>query len=816
LLISLECKQIGTLGRTRARFMPDPKNKNCIQTMAFKNSLDATQILPLTRLDHCCAQSDDETRIQFCIQRLMSFDKLNQPTKKTTRKLVKSYSIIRRKCKHGDIAQVDSACVCKCHSGYSGKYCKKRIKNRRKIKGVKECVNGNTVAKARKSRKMKLKCQCLNGWRGKKCNVKIKNMNRYRVETIPPDVLADVDHHVNLNQAQFIHPTKPPVKKTEIQKKNNFEQNAEDIKKEFQHDTLIIRPPVVMRTFESPKRTKVVNQMTASFDISRVKPTPEGAGIRSNDYIGQAVMDSHRRANFEAEGSSFKPLVNRHQRLYKENNEFQHECASKSNLIFSQCWKILRDELGQFVKQLVPCQVNCSPMSPTSELSPSKLKSHDSTTLAPDVLIVEKIDMEYLSKIVDQDSEDSSSVDFAGDYPTNQPPCDENNCIIVTAPDVTKRTTTSTTPPKTTSTKIFTLTSTSTTTTTTTTLSTTKSTTTTATTSTTTTTTTTTRTTTTVATTTSTTSTTSTQRSTTSTTTTLTTLPMTSSSSIPKTLRKQINHNTAYDTSLDDVIDSQHIHYEMATLPKTRTVPFNPPTPTPQTTIKQALKSHGEWQNLNYLMKTRRYSEDYCRHGRPEIKKNSKSGEKWLRCKCSEGYFGHQCNRRVNHCADYYQTNHERACEHSCRSLPTKYECYCANGYQLEANGRDCSLGNDFYKLLMGKKSSREESSYKPAQTQKSTSSYSDSYRRSSSGFRRPNKNSYPYRNSNSYYQQNRGYRGRGQQNQGWRSNQRTVDDQYQNQGYGRRWNNSRSNKREYYRQRTSSGKVFLTSRQIY
>ena len=51
--------------------------------MALKNSLDATQILPLTRLDHCCAQSDDETRIQFCIQRLMSFDKLNRKFKST-------------------------------------------------------------------------------------------------------------------------------------------------------------------------------------------------------------------------------------------------------------------------------------------------------------------------------------------------------------------------------------------------------------------------------------------------------------------------------------------------------------------------------------------------------------------------------------------------------------------------------------------------------------------------------------------------------------------------------------------------------------
>ena len=50
--------------------------------MALKNSLDATQILPLTRLDHCCAQSDDETRIQFCIQRLMSFDKLNRKYRK--------------------------------------------------------------------------------------------------------------------------------------------------------------------------------------------------------------------------------------------------------------------------------------------------------------------------------------------------------------------------------------------------------------------------------------------------------------------------------------------------------------------------------------------------------------------------------------------------------------------------------------------------------------------------------------------------------------------------------------------------------------
>ena len=51
-------------------------------------------------------------------------------------------------------------------------------------KGVKECVNGNTVVKARKNRKMKLKCECLNGWRGKKCNVKIKNMNKYRIVMI--------------------------------------------------------------------------------------------------------------------------------------------------------------------------------------------------------------------------------------------------------------------------------------------------------------------------------------------------------------------------------------------------------------------------------------------------------------------------------------------------------------------------------------------------------------------------------------------------------------------------------------------------------
>ena len=72
-----------------------------------------------------------------------------------------------------------------------------------------------------------------------------------------------------------------------------------------------------MRTIESQKRTKVVNQMTASFVISQVKPTPEGAGIRSNAYSRPEAVDSHRRANFEAEGSSFKPLVNHHQRLYK-------------------------------------------------------------------------------------------------------------------------------------------------------------------------------------------------------------------------------------------------------------------------------------------------------------------------------------------------------------------------------------------------------------------------------------------------------------------------------------------------------------------
>ena len=139
-----------------------------------------------------------------------------------------------------------------------------------------------------------------------------------RVETIPPDVLADVDHHVNLKQAQFLQPTKsPPVRQTENQKNNIFEQNYEDVEKESQHDTLIIRPPVVMRTIETQKRTQVVNQMTASFVISQVKPTPEGAGIRSNAYSRQEAVESHRRANFEAEGSSFKPLVNHHQRLYK-------------------------------------------------------------------------------------------------------------------------------------------------------------------------------------------------------------------------------------------------------------------------------------------------------------------------------------------------------------------------------------------------------------------------------------------------------------------------------------------------------------------
>ena len=138
-----------------------------------------------------------------------------------------------------------------------------------------------------------------------------------RVETIPPDVLADVDHHVNLKQAHFLQPTKPPptTRQTENQKNNIFGQN--DIEKESQHDTLIIRPPVVMRTIESQKRTKVVNQMTASFVISQVKPTPEGAGIRSNAYSRSEAVESHRRANFEAEGSSFKPLVNHHQRLYK-------------------------------------------------------------------------------------------------------------------------------------------------------------------------------------------------------------------------------------------------------------------------------------------------------------------------------------------------------------------------------------------------------------------------------------------------------------------------------------------------------------------
>ena len=127
-------------------------------------------------------------------------------------------------------------------------------------------------------------------------------------------MLADVDRHVNLKQAQFLQPTKPPVKQTDSHN-SVFDPNDENAEKEPQHDKLIIHPPVVIRTKES--RTKVVNQMTASFIISPVKPTPESASIRSNAYNRQEVVDGHRRANFEAEGSSFKPLVNHHQRLYK-------------------------------------------------------------------------------------------------------------------------------------------------------------------------------------------------------------------------------------------------------------------------------------------------------------------------------------------------------------------------------------------------------------------------------------------------------------------------------------------------------------------
>ena len=119
-----------------------------------------------------------------------------------------------------------------------------------------------------------------------------------------------------MKKAQFLRPTKPPVKPTENQN-SIFDPNDEKELVGPQHDKLIIRPPVMIRTKES--RTKVINQMTASFIISPVKPTPEGAhhGVRSNAYTHQEAVDGHRRANFEAEGSSFKPLVNHHQRLYK-------------------------------------------------------------------------------------------------------------------------------------------------------------------------------------------------------------------------------------------------------------------------------------------------------------------------------------------------------------------------------------------------------------------------------------------------------------------------------------------------------------------
>ncbi|XP_051558051.1 protein Z, vitamin K-dependent plasma glycoprotein b [Myxocyprinus asiaticus] len=55
-------------------------------------------------------------------------------------------------------------------------------------------------------------------------------------------------------------------------------------------------------------------------------------------------------------------------------------------------------------------------------------------------------------------------------------------------------------------------------------------------------------------------------------------------------------------------------------------------------------------------------------------------------CKCTDMYSGANCETDVSQCP----SEGPLACEHFCRMTHDSYRCFCARGYMLQSNGRNC------------------------------------------------------------------------------------------------------------------------------
>ena len=86
-------------------------------------------------------------------------------------------------------------------------------------------------------------------------------------------------------------------------------------------------------------------------------------------------------------------------------------------------------------------------------------------------------------------------------------------------------------------------------------------------------------------------------------------------------------------------------------------------------------------------------------------------------------------------------------CEHHCRNLPDRHECYCASGYEPdEDNPRQCHRSRDFY-ASMAEQSKRRQFGQKPEVTTDKTATVTARPNYAQRSRYRPNQGYYKQRN---------------------------------------------------------------------
>ena len=98
-----------------------------------------------------------------------------------------------------------------------------------------------------------------------------------------------------------------------------------------------------------------------------------------------------------------------------------------------------------------------------------------------------------------------------------------------------------------------------------------------------------------------------------------------------------------------------------------------------------------------------------------------------------------------------------RPCEHHCRNLPDRYECYCASGYELDEDNRQCNRSRNFYSSMVEQSRRRQLGKSVQVATQDKTTKAPYTQRRYNQGYytnryyqrRAPHQPHYRYNTSN-------------------------------------------------------------------